>query len=62
MKKNELIELLKSISFIDGRVRYASGMEEDKELYKHIDFICGTILFYLDYDKECEDETKTNPR
>jgi hypothetical protein len=54
MKKNELISLLKAISFIDGRVRYINGLKEDKELYKQIDFICETILLYLNYNEEGE--------
>jgi hypothetical protein len=56
MEKNELIGLLKAISFIDGRVRYINGFKEDKELYKQIDFICETILLHLNYDEEDEDE------
>jgi hypothetical protein len=56
MKKNELIGLLKAISFIDGRVRYVNGLKKDEELYNHIDFICETILLHLNYDEEDEDE------
>jgi hypothetical protein len=62
MKKNELIELLRAISFIDGRVRYINGLKEDKELYKQIGFICETILLHLDYYDEGGYDAKTNPR
>jgi hypothetical protein len=62
MKKNELIGLLKAISFIDCRVRYINGFKEDKELYKQIDFICETILLHLNFDEEGGYDAKTNPR
>jgi hypothetical protein len=60
MKKIELIGLLKAISFIDCRIRYINGFKEDKELYKQIDFICGTILLHLTYDEEEENDPLTN--
>jgi hypothetical protein len=52
MKKNELIELLIAISFIDCRTHYLNGLKEDKELYKQIDFICKTILLHLNFGEE----------
>jgi hypothetical protein len=61
MKKNELIKLLRAISFIDGRLRYINVLKEDKELYKHIGFICETILLHLDYYDEDGYDAKTNP-
>jgi hypothetical protein len=56
VSQNELLMMLKAISFIDGRVRYINGFKQDDELYRQIDFLCGTILLHLEDTKSYYEE------
>jgi len=52
MTRLTTIELIKALSFIDGRVRYRDGLKEDKELYEQIDKIMDVLMLELDIEDE----------